>query len=95
LLGSGVGKKHAVGDVIAIEEDGVGVKAIDLVHHVAEEIGLGVLGIMEVGNLNELEAVKWIRKVIEADAVALEADFVTGDFGGVEWKSDAGGSGGF
>ena len=89
LPGAFVGKE-AVGDVVSVEEDGVGLETIDLMNYVIEKRRLSVLGIVEVGDLYDFEATELFGQTVEVDGMPLYADFVTGNHRSIERDSDSG-----
>jgi hypothetical protein len=83
----------SIADEVAGEEDHVRSEEIDVAHHFAEEKGLGVFGEMEVGDLNDAQAMEGFREPGETDGERFEAQLVAGDFAGVEGHASDGGSG--
>jgi hypothetical protein len=92
LEGEGV-VTGAGADVVAGEEDEVGLELVDAVDGVLEEGGLGVLLEVDVAELGDAEAVEGVGEAGDVDVAVLEGELVAGDFGGVDGEASEGEAG--
>ena len=74
-------------DEVTDQHDHVRPQFVDSVYDLAYEVWLGVLGIMEVRNLDNAHATKGIGKTREMDRMLFDHEFVARDFAGIERKT--------
>lgn len=84
------GREEAFSYKVSIEEHQIGIQAVYVIHNVADEERLSVFRVVKIGNLDDPETAKFVRKAIQAYAVALDADFVAGNLGGIKWNANDG-----
>jgi hypothetical protein len=82
----------AHGDKVSGEEDEVGVKGVDAVDDVLEEVGFGELVEVDVAELDDAEAVEGSGEIADGEGAVGGVDLVAGDFAGVEGEAGGGGS---
>ena len=84
----GVGPVTRAGaDVVAGEEDEVGLELVEAVDGVLEEGGLGELFEVDVAELGDTEAVEGVGEAGDVDGVVLGDELVAGDLGGVDGEA--------
>ena len=92
LVGDGEGA-GAAADVVAGDENEVGVEGVDLGDDALEEEGLGVLLEVDVGNLDDAEVEEGVGEIADGEGAAGDLDFVTRVGGGVGGDAQARGRG--
>jgi hypothetical protein len=80
-------------DVVAGEEDEVGLELVDAVDGVLEEGGLGELLEVDVAELGDAEAVEGVGEAGDVDVAVLGDELVAGDLGGVNGEASEGEAG--
>ncbi len=85
--------ERAAGDEVAGDEDEVGRERVDAVDDVLEEEGLGELVEMDVGELDDAEAVEWLGEIGDTDGGVDYVEFVARDLAGVESEACCGDAG--
>ncbi len=85
----GVGER-AAGDIVAGEDEQVWPELVGAAHDFSDEPGLGVLVVMDVGKLDDAEALELWRQVADGDGAADDLDGVAGVGAGVDGEADPG-----
>ena len=80
----------AAGDEVAGEEDEVGVERVDLRDHFLEEPRLGVLGEVDVGDLDDAVVEEGVRQVADGDGAVVDDVLVASGESGVEPEASSG-----
>lgn len=88
LVGS-LAREETFRNVVAIKEHEIGIQAINAFHYVANEVRFRIFRVVEIGDLDDAETAKFIRKAIKADVMALDADFMARDLSSIEWNADS------
>ena len=79
----------AAADVVACDEDEVGVEGVDLGDDALEEEGLGELLEVDVRDLDDAEVEEAVGQVADGDGEVVDFDFVAGVGAGVGGEADA------
>jgi len=86
-------RQGTAADEVSGDEEEIGLHGVDAGDDVLDEVLLGVLLEVDVGELNDAEAVECGWQVADVEGGAGDLDFVAADFVGVEGESSGGGCG--
>jgi hypothetical protein len=94
--GGFIGDGHlsgAAADVVAGDEDEVGVEGVDLGDDALEEEGFGELFEVDVGDLDDFEVEETVGEIADGDGEVVDFELVAGVGAGVGGETDAGSGG--
>lgn len=92
-VAAGYEGERAAGDEVAGDENEVGGERVDAMDDVLEEDGLSELVEMNVGELDDAEAVEWLGEIGDAYGGVDYIEFVARDLAGVESEACRGDAG--